>query len=492
MEGFSQGKSDMAGLLNSLNAGRTSLEVNQKSIEIIGNNISNVNTEGYSRQQAELTSFPSLSFGNFFIGQGVKISDISREHDVFIDQQIKDKSVDLGFQDALSQPLADLERIFNVSNDNISTDTDAFFDSLQELSADPADPVLRNGVILQGQVLAGSFNSTVNELNSLKRGINDSIISKIESVNSQINEIAELNDRIYSIEIQGQTANSARDQRDLLAKSLAKSIGAQSFEDSKGILAVHLPGGLPLVQGSTAMTVSAGNSGGMLTLQLEAGGVKRDLDSSNTGGELGGLMDIRDNLIPELQGEIDKLAYELSVQVNIQHQAGGGLDSSTSTLFFNMPDGYAPSPPAPPPGAAEYRGAARLMQVVITDPAKIAAGASPDPGPPPAAVAPGDNRNALLLSNIGDNYLINGTDTFNSVYAGIVAKVGIESSQNQLSLKGAQDAMIQLENFRDGLVGVSLEEEMIDLIRFQRGFESSAKFLSIIDEMMDTVINLKK
>ncbi|MBW2659593.1 MAG: flagellar hook-associated protein FlgK [Deltaproteobacteria bacterium] len=482
----------MAGLLNSLNAARTSLEVNQKSIEIIGNNISNVNTEGYSRQQAELTSYPSLSFGDFFIGQGVKITDISRQHDVFIDRQIKQKAVDLGFQDALSRPLSDLERIFSVSEDNISTDTDVFFDAMQKLSADPADPVLRNNVILQGQVLAKSFKTTVNELDSVKRGINESITSKLESINSQLNEIARLNDRIYTIEIQGQTANSARDQRDLLAKELAKSIGAQSFENSKGILTVHLPGGLPLVQGTTAMTVSAKNSGDLFTLQLEAGGVKRNLDSSNTGGEVGGLIDIRENLIPELQGEIDKLAYELSVQVNIQHQAGGGLDSSTGNLFFNMPPGYILSPPSPPPTAAEYAGAARQMHVVITDPAKIAAGAAPDPGPPPSTVALGDNRNALILSNIGDTYLINGTETFNSVFSGIVANVGIESRQNQLSLKGAQDAMIQLENFRDGLVGVSLEEEMIDLIRFQRGFESSAKFLSTIDEMMDTVINLKR
>ena len=157
-----------------------------------------------------------------------------------------------------------------------------------------------------------------------------------------------------------------------------------------------------------------------------------------------------------------------------------------------MPPGYVASPPAPPPTATEYAGAARQMSVVITDPVKIAASAAPDPGPPPTAVAPGDNRNALTLSNIGDNYLIDGTDSFNSLYAKIVATVGIESSQNQLSLKGAKDALVQLENFRDGLVGVSLEEEMISLIQFQRGFESSAKFLSTVDEMMGTIINLKK
>ena len=84
-----------------------------------------------------------------------------------------------------------------------------------------------------------------------------------------------------------------------------------------------------------------------------------------------------------------------------------------------------------------------------------------------------------------------GNDSFNSLYAKIVAKVGVESNQNQLSLQGAEDALVQLENLRDSLVGVSLEEEMISLIQFQRGFESSAKFLSIVDEMMATIIAIK-
>lgn len=482
----------MAGLLNALNSARTSLEVNQKSIEIIGNNISNVNTEGYSRQTAEFETYPAMNFGDFFIGQGVKISDVSREHDVFIDQQIKQKAIDFGLQDALTRPLSELESVFNITDDNISSDIDNFFDSLHELSADPSDLVQRNNVILQGEVLATSFNNTVNELNSIKENINGSILSKLDAVNSQINEIADLNDRIYSIEIHGQTANSARDQRDMVAKELAQTLGAQSYEDNNGMLSVALPGGMPLVQGNMAMTITADVTGVDLTLKLNAGGVTRDLELRNMGGEFKGLMDVRDNFIPELNADLDKLAYELSTQVNLQHQAGGALDSSTGNLFFSVPPNYVASPPGPPPTATEYAAAARQISVVISDASKIAAGAAPDPGPPPGSVAPGDNSNALILSDIADTYLIGGVDSFNSLYGKVAAKVGVESNQNQLSLKGAEDALVQLENFRDGLVGVSLEEEMISLIQFQRGFESSAKFLSTVDEMMTTILDIKR
>lgn len=482
----------MAGLFNALNSARTSLEVNQKSIEIIGNNISNVNTEGYSRQKAQFETYPAMNFGDFFIGQGVKISNVTRDHDVFIDQQIKLKAVDFGLQDAITRPLSELEQVFNITEDNISTDIDNFFDSLQELSADPSDLIQRNNVILQGEVLSTSFNNTVNQLNSIKENINDTILSKLDAVNSKINEIADLNDRIYSIEIRGQMANSARDQRDVVAKELAQTLGAQSYEDKNGMLSVVLPGGMPLVQGNMAMTISADVSGTDLTLKLNAGGVTRDLELRNMGGEFQGLMDIRDNFIPDLNADLDKLAYEISTQMNLQHQAGGALDSSTGNLFFSVPPNYVASPPGPAPTATEYAGAARSMSVVITDASKIAAGAAPNPGPPPGTVAPGDNSNALIMSNIGDNYLIGGTDNFNSLFGKMAAKVGVESNQNLLSLKGAQDALVQLENFRDGLVGVSLEEEMISLIQFQRGFESSAKFLSTVDEMMSTILEIKR
>ncbi len=160
-------------------------------------------------------------------------------------------------------------------------------------------------------MLATSFNNTVNELNSIKENINDTILSKLDAVNSKIRRIADLNDRIYSIEISGQTANSARDQRDMVAKDLAQTLGAQSYENENGMLSVALPGGMPLVQGNMAMTITADVSGADMTLQLNAGGVTRDLELRNLGGEFQGLMDIRDNFIPALNADLDKLAYEI-------------------------------------------------------------------------------------------------------------------------------------------------------------------------------------
>lgn len=475
----------MAGLFNALNAARTSLEVNQKSIEIIGNNISNVNTEGYSRQSAELTPYPAMNFGDFFVGQGVKVTDVRRDHDVFLTDQLNIKSAEYGYQNGQTRSLSELERVFNVTEDNLATDVDKFFDAWQELSASPSDLVLRDTVIQRGELLAVDFQNTITELDDITSNINDEIISKIDDINTKIEEIADLNERIYTIEVHGQTANSARDRRDLLAKELAESIGAESYTDSKGMLTVQLPAGLPLVQGTATMSLEAVISGADLTLNLHAGGVTRELGSQNMGGEIAGLFYIRDDFIPTITDDLNYLAYNIAVAVNAEHNNGAGLDGYVGN-FFDDPPNLGALPPGPPNA---WDGAARALTVAITDASSVAAGAIPAVAGDPAA--PGDNSNALVLSNLGEQYLVDGIDTFNSFYGKITSRVGIESNHNLLNVEGAEDAVVQLENVKDGMVGVSLEEEMISLIQYQRGFESSAKFLSTVDDMMNSLINIK-
>jgi flagellar hook-associated protein 1 FlgK len=193
-------------------------------------------------------------------------------------------------------------------------------------------------------------------------------------------------------------------------------------------------------------------------------------------------MYLRDSFIPQLMDDIDKLAYEITSQVNDLHTLGAGLDSISGRNFFvDSPNAAAATDP--------WRDAARAMAVQLTSAEHIAASQAPTP---PNTVAPGDNRNALLLADLDESYLIDGIDNFNGFYGKLVARVGLETNQNQLSLQGTEDAVVQLDNLRDGLSGVSLEEEMIELITYQRGFESSAKFLTTVDELMDTLLAIKR
>lgn len=473
----------MGGLSSAINTGATSLQVNQKQIEVTGSNIANVDTEGYSRQYAEKTTYPSVNRGGFFIGQGVTITDISRQYNTFVSKQLTDKSVDFGFENSQTATFSELERIFSIGDDNLSGEMDTFFDSWQELSTDPTDIVLRDVVIQQGASLAEKFNSMADEIDSTQNNISAEITSKVEDTNGKLEQLAELNDRIFTIESNGQSANAARDQRDIILQDLAETIGAESYELSSGMINVQLPTGLPLVNGNTASTIIASETGSELNLQLKTANTTRDLDKDSLGGEFSGLLYMRDEFIPSLEGQLDQMAYTVINKVNDVHEAGGALDGTTGNIFFaehNNPNA---------PVGQEWLGAARNISVAIDDPNKIAAAKAAAPG---ENVLVGDNTNALAIADLGYGLTIDGADSFDSFYGKMVSEIGIASNQNQLNLGGAEDALVQVKNLRDGYAGVSLDEEMIDLMQFQRNYQSAAQYLSIVDELMGDLINMKR
>ncbi len=464
----------MSGLISAMNSGKTSLSTNQKAIEVVGNNIANVNTPGYSRQRPILTPYPALNFGDFFIGQGVKLSNIRREHDVFLTAQLRNNNRTLGEETGKATALNELERVFNMSENNLATEIDRFFDAWQELTVNPSGQVERDVVLQRGALLAKAFQSTIAELERVQTNINNTLVARIDGVNFKLQEIADLNQRIAAIETGGQTANTMRDRRDLLLEELSFTLGIQTYEEGDtGMVGVQLPGGLPLVQGNSALKLEAVVSGTDMQLQVRLGETVLPMGSNNLGGEFKGMLDMRDRFIPGLVGDLDRLAYNLVTAVNTQHQAGVGLDGVVRDFF-------APFDADPLVGQP---GAATNIALLLTDPRHVAAG---------EGSAPGDNLNAQRMAALGQAKVIGGVDTFVSFHAQMTARVGIEAGQNRLSREGAEDAMVALQNLRDGKVGVSIEEEMIDLIKYQKSFEASAKLLAIVDEMLETILSIKR
>jgi flagellar hook-associated protein 1 FlgK len=472
----------MGGLATALNTGKTSLSTTQKVIEISGNNIANVNTPGYSRQKASLTTYPSLNFGGFVIGQGVLVGTIEREHDAFLTSEIRQKNAAYGEEDAKTLPLTELERVFNISDGGLGTEIDNFFDAWQELASNPGGQTERDMVLQQGNLLSDAFQSTIDDLAAVQENIDETLLSKLDGINDNLQRVADLNNRIATIESVGQSANTFRDERDLLLADLSKAIGAQSIENKEGVVSLQLPSGEPLVQNGKAMSLEGSIVAGELRLNVVIDSIARPVDTSRLGGELKGMLEIRDQFIPELKGKVDKLAYDLITAVNTAHQAGSDLNGNTGELFFN-------APPPPPPPAEIWEGAAYAMSIVLTTPDQVAAGTSLVPGDP---APPGDNTIAQAIAGIGTAKVVDGTDTLVGSYSRICARVGIEAGQNQLARNANEDTMTQLQNLRDSVAGVSLEEEMINLIQYQKGFEASAKLLATVDEMMDTLLSIKR
>ncbi|MCF6179642.1 MAG: flagellar hook-associated protein FlgK, partial [Geopsychrobacter sp.] len=407
-------------------------------------------------------------FGDFFTGTGVTVGSIKRSHDVFLSGQINEKNVASGFENAMTSPLAEIERSIGIGDGSIASEFDQFFDSLRQLSTNPGGEVERQQVLQRGGLIGDTFRNTYDELQQVRGNINNTLVSKIDGINMRTAEIADLNKRISGIEISGQDANSDRDRRDFLVKELSTSIGAKSFETSNGNVSIQLPNGMPLVEADQSTPLEGFVSGVDQQLRLKFGTTNITLDRKSVGGEIGGLYEVRDVQIPGVVDKLDRLAFAFANAVNAQHKLGTGLDGVSGRDFFTPP--------------AAVAGTASSLTMNITTTAEIAAGGTS---------APGDNTNSLTLLGLENAQTI-GPDTFVSFYGKIASLVGVETARNIQAAQGLGDSLVQLKNLRDGVDGVSLEDEMINLLKYQRGFEASAKFLSTVDEMMGTLLNLKR
>ncbi|HDR47171.1 MAG TPA: flagellar hook-associated protein FlgK, partial [Geoalkalibacter subterraneus] len=378
----------------------------------------------------------------------------------------------LGEESSRAAPMAELERIFSVAENNLSTEIDSFFDSWKQLSANPAGQTERQIVLQRGDLLARSFDDAVTSLRGSQRNINASIESKITAINPVLQEIADLNLRISTVEISGQSANSDRDRRDMLIEQISRELGATYYEEN-GKVSLQLPGGQPLVQDTEAMTLEPQLDASLnLQLVLRTGpSSTTELSSDMVGGEFRGLMNVRDEIIPDRMAELDHLAFTLAEEVNTKHGAGYDRNGDPGLAFF------APGVEA---------GYAKAMKVNdALDTSLIAAGGD--------NTGIGDNRNALDIAALADDLTVmDGDDSFTGYFSKITSKVGIEAARAQTSAQGLEDAMVQIRNMRDATVGVSLEEEMVDLMQYQKGFEASAKFLAVVDELMESLLTLKR
>ena len=459
----------MAGIGGALNLGKSSLLANQKALEVTGNNIANINTPGYSREVPVFREYPSVMMDGVAVGTGTYVSQIRREHDVFLARQLQDKNSSLGEEAGKSTPLAAIESILTISENSLAGSIDRFFNAWQDLSDDPGNRVAREAVLQSGAQLTKAFAQPVNELMALKGSLDTTLAARANDLNSKFAEVAELNQTIANIEASGPNALGARDRRDVLLQEISYALGGTSIENASGMVSYFLPNGMPVVLDGEAYSLNLTKVGNVTELRLQLDSQQITLDANTVAGEFRGLLSVRDQLIPSLIDDLDKLAYNLVNEVNQVHQLGTGLDGGSGRDFFTPP--------------AQQAGAATSLALALNDYQQLAAGLTS---------APGDNVNALALSDLGTTLVVDGSQTFSGFYGLIASNLGREVSDNKLALSGNQDAVSQLSNLRDGKVGVSLEEEMVNLIRYQNSFEASAKFLTTVDEMMDTILSIRR
>lgn len=484
----------MPGLNASLFLGLSGLQAQQSALNVVGNNIANVNTPGYSRQRADLTANQSLVEGQVFFGTGVTLNAVQGLRDRFLDLQIyRETARQSGATERYAGVDAVSTSLGDTSSTGIAAQIQSFLQGFQELSARPEDGALRTNLIGKANTMVSGMQARYRMLNDQRDNANQSVTSLVTEVNTLTDQIAALNRTITGELVQGSN-NDARDQRKVLTDKLASLVGISVFEGSRGEYQITLDSGAAtLVSGEASFqlkaTADATLDNNYYRVDSLMGGVTTNVTGAIRDGQLGAKLDLRDNILVDFQRQLDTLAAGLSSQVNLQHRQGFDLNGAAGQDFFlsGVANG-ANGIPAAMTAANSYKGMVNALTVnaaVAADPKTIAAG---------GVAVVGDNSNAKKLANL---QLTGGTNalgvvlgsTYDSVVGKLVNKVGTTSQTWEAQSTAQQNLVSALQAQRDRLSGVDLDEEAANMMTLQRGYQASARFLSVINQLTDQLVN---
>ena len=462
-------------ILSLFSIARTGLATNQRALGVTSHNISNVNTPGYTRQSAILSEMTPLNSLEDAVGSGVQVELIRRSVDNLLEGRLNLSHSTLGRLDTYAKGLSRLEGVFGDAQDRgIGVALREFFDAAQDVATNPNDTTARTVLISKGSALAGLFNQAHSDLTNQRLGIDRQVQQSISEANNLIVKIADLNSKISGLEGTGeQEANDLRDERQRALNDLSKLVDVAYFEDASGVVNVYTGKGLALVAGTVSkqlVGVANGGNNGLLDVRYDPrdGTAPFAINSVLTQGKLKGLLDLRDTQISGVLSSLNTLAGAVVSQVNSVHAAGYGLDQVTGRNFFSVTAGSE----------------AQTIATVISNPQHVAASSTLDG-------VPGNNQSALALVALQSAAVAGlGTVTMGDYYTRFAASVGETSRAAQVDFHSQEVIHEQLDQQRGQVSGVSLDEEMTDLIKFQRAYEASARLITVTDELLQTLLQL--
>ncbi len=439
------------------------LAAQQAGLDVTGQNITNVNTPGYVKRSAVLESRAVLPGSD----GGVDVAEIQRAFDSFTYSQVLTEHGQKSAADARSSSLGEAQAIVAPQGGgSVSDAMNAFFSSLQALTANPGDPSVRSAVLANATQLSQSFSTTANGLAQEQSALYSQAQGTASALNQDLTQIAKLNAQIAQAQGTGDSAPDLRDKRDSLVSTVADAIGARVVPDPSGTVTLFAAGTV-LVSGDKAATlgVSLDTAGAMKFTVANPGGAPLDVTAGVTDGTLGGLREARDVDIAQTATQLDQLAYNFANNVNSVHSTGYGLDGATGRPLF-----------APP---ASVAGAAASMAVdpsVAGQPGNIAAAAN-------ALDVPGGNDIAVQLAQIASQPLGAGGPPAQQ-FASIASQLGSAKSAADTDAATRADMVTQAENLNSSASGVSLNEEMVNLTRFQQAFQAATRVLQVTDSLL--------
>jgi flagellar hook-associated protein 1 FlgK len=438
----------MPDLLSLLSFGATAIQQTNANIGVTSNNIANVSTEGYSRQTADAGGTPVRVADNLLAGR------------------IQTAAGSLAMSQAFADALAELEGGLT-SGGSLDEQVGQLFSKVSAASAAPTDSTSRDAVVAAARALVGGIQRRAANMQAARKEADARIRDNAVSVTALAKQLAAANTAVAK-----NGGPSALDARDQLAKQIGQLVGGQARVDGDGQMRYVLDGGAVLVDGrhAAALTTTSDSATGMARIELVDGNARRDVTPAIGGGSIGAHLQIRDQVIPQVQGKLDQVAFDVTTSLNAVHTANAGLDGVSGRPMFTP--------------QAQVAGAASTIAV---DPALAADSRLLALGAPGAGA--GDNKGALALLGVGSAKVASGgTRTLGDASLDLVSGVALAGADAKGSV--TRDSLISdhLSALRDSLAGVDTQEELTNLARFEHASSAMTKVVSTVDSMLGSLI----
>ncbi|TYP86309.1 flagellar hook-associated protein FlgK [Blastococcus xanthinilyticus] len=453
-----------------LNTATTSLWAQRRALDVTGQNISNVNTEGYSRQRVDMRAIGGSAVPAFYstgsgIGGGVNADEVTRIRDAFLEGRGHTEHANSARLVAETDAYELVEQSFREPGttglQNLMSD---MWRGWQDVANKPEDPAARGQVLKRLETLVGGLHFSRAQLDGQWEQTRENLGVLVDDVNAAAETIAKLNTAILRASQSGLPANDLTDQRDALVMKLADQVGVSVVPRNGGVVDV-IVGSVTLVAGGQASKLAVA---GTIDPTATAGDPPRIVTATGAlpvtvGGTAGGQLHSLNSVLPTYRAELDGVAADLATTLNTAHAAGFDLGGVAGGPLLGSSGG--------PITAAS-------ITVVLTEPEKIAA-SSIGPGTPNL-----DHGNADALAQLGS-----GVGSPDTRYRRMIVELGVQSAVSQRNL-GIQSVITgQVDAARESVAGVNLDEEMTNMLSFQHAYSAAGRLVTAIDEMLDVLIN---
>lgn len=448
--------------------GKRALNANQFGINITGQNISNVNTPGYVRRQVLLAESTTATLSGYHVGTGVTVAGVQSFRDNLILSRIQTETGIAGRLGAFRDSLTPVEvALQGTENGGLQNAMSGFFGAWRDLDANPSSLSLRAVVVQKAQNLTSQFHGTRAKLDDVRVDTDGQIRSAVDEVNILTDHIASLNSEVLGADAARADSSALKDQRTELINRLSELTGARQTQNGDGTVNLTLADGRALVSGDVSFDLQASSTPPLGFAQILLNGEPAALEE----GSIRGYQDAIANTTAQID-KLDGIAVALVQRVNAAHVSGIDLNSNSGGNFFDA-------------AASTGAGSIKVSSLVVASPALVVAS--------PIIPANQNGTVAGLIANLmTDRSTTVGSETgsFASLYGSMLSDTGERLNSAETDLQTQAAIIAQATAQRDAVSGVSLDEEAINLMQYQKAYEAAARFIRVADEMTQTIIQL--